>query len=103
MKHIHSDDEYKSLSKSGKMVLKFGTTWCGPCKKIAPYFEELSSEYTGILFASLDAEECEKTSESLKITALPTFVILDNGKEVDRIAGADKKKLKNSLEKISEN
>lgn len=95
MIHINSDEEYKALeSTKERRIAKLGAQWCGPCLRIAPYFEELSGVYKNTEFVSLDVDECPETATHLSARSLPTFVILDKeGKEITRLAGAHRDKL----------
>jgi len=92
--HIHSDEEYKKLRSEMKGIsfVKCSASWCGPCKTIAPIYNKLA-ENSEFVFLSLDIDDCEETSKQLKIRALPTFVVLKDGKEVQRLVGANKDKL----------
>ena len=101
MIHINSDEEYNALVVTKeKRIVKISTRWCRPCKQIAPYFEELSSDCKDTDFISLDADDCPDAARHLNVRALPTFVILqsekeqENWKEVTRLVGADRGKLK---------
>jgi len=50
---INSESEFdKAVSSAGTslVVVDYSTTWCGPCKVIAPKFDELSDEYTDAVF-----------------------------------------------------
>ena len=40
----------------GKCIVAFSTTWCGPCKMLAPVFEELSEEIKDVAFYKVDAD-----------------------------------------------
>lgn len=72
-------------------VVDFYATWCGPCKNIAPVFDELKEQYKGKAnFVSIDVDQQQYEARRFGIDAMPTFVFLDTeGNEIDRIVGAD--------------
>ena len=68
VKQISSDSDFqKELSLLGQqlVVVDFFATWCGPCKVVAPKFEELSVKYTSVCFWKLDVDRC-KVREAAK-------------------------------------
>ena len=85
---------------SGKCIIKFSATWCGPCKAIAPHFESLAKKTPSISFFHVDVDENTLLSEKYKVTAMPTFIFLNDKKEVDRLLGADKVKLENLVNEL---
>ena len=81
-------------------VIDFYADWCGPCKRIKPYFKELEEKYKDkIVFMTVNVDEDEDMVFKYKVQAMPTFVFLKNGKEVDRIVGMNIGKL---VKKVSE-
>ena len=40
MIHIDNNEQYNELVSSGLVVVKFGSDWCGPCKRIEPLLSE---------------------------------------------------------------
>lgn len=69
------------------------TTWCGPCKQMAPLIEELASEYEGRMkIGELDAEANGEISTTLKVQAVPLFLVFKYGLEVERFTGKRSKK-----------
>ncbi len=86
-------------SQHNFVVIDFFTTWCGPCKVISPFFNELSKKHNNIGFYKIDCEneKLEKILDICKIKSFPTFCFFANGKYIGRILGADKDKLENTI------
>jgi len=93
-----TDMTFHSEVISGKKpyVIDFWAAWCGPCKMLAPIFEELEKDYKGKLhFAKLNIDQYEKLAREYEIMSIPCLVVFSKGKEVDRIIGlAPKAELK---------
>jgi thioredoxin 1 len=94
-------DSKTDIPMDGKVVLDFFATWCGPCKRIAPFFEELSTKYETITFLKVDVDEAGELVDMFGISAMPTFVFLDKGVVVGRVEGADLRAIGNHLESLS--
>ncbi|KAM9981500.1 hypothetical protein ACTFIY_003798 [Dictyostelium cf. discoideum] len=90
------------LVTAGKrlVVVDFTATWCGPCKMISPYFEQLSSEYKDVIFLKVDVDQCKSTTQSQGVRAMPTFKFFIERKQVHEFSGADKNQLKSSIERL---
>ena len=66
--------------------------WCGPCKTIAPAIEQLAAETSGRLrVAKLNVDENPATAERFNVRSIPALLIFKDGREVDRIVGAQPK------------
>ena len=95
---IHSDSQYASaVASAGKrlVVVDVTASWCGPCKRIAPVFTELSNDYRGrAVFLKVDGDENPSLMRQLGCNSYPTFIFLVDGKEVDRFGGADERRLR---------
>ncbi|CAK7346302.1 unnamed protein product [Dovyalis caffra] len=91
----HTVDAWKEQFEKGKeskklIVVDFTAAWCPPCKMIAPIFAELAKKFPNVIFLKVDVDELKSVSEEWKVEAMPTFIFLKDGKEVDKIVGADK-------------
>ena len=70
-----------------KTILYFTADWCQPCKKVKPIVEELNREYAPKMFQIIDAEIEKEMVQNFKISAVPTFILFDDGRESNRITG----------------
>ncbi len=98
VKIIENESEIPS---TGAVVIDFFATWCGPCKVIAPKFEELSKAYPSIVFLKVDVDESPELTNAFDVRAMPTFVFLQNGSLVKKIEGADLRGIGEMLETLS--
>ncbi len=70
-------------------LIDFYADWCGPCKIMAPIFEELEKEYKGkVEFKKVDVEAEGDMASKFQVMSIPTFVILKDDKEISRKVGA---------------
>lgn len=98
VKIIESQDD---IPQQGCVVIDFFATWCGPCKVVAPKFEEMSKVYPNITFLKVDVDESAELAEKYDIRAMPTFVFLRDGQTIHKIEGADIKGIGQALEVMS--
>lgn len=83
----------QSLPGSQLVVLDCYAPWCGPCKALAPFFEELSREYTDVLFLKADVDKIEELTTEFFVRAMPTFIFLKNRAVISKTEGVDRAKL----------
>jgi thioredoxin 1 len=69
-----------------KVVFYFTAEWCGPCKKTRPIVEDLKKE--GFQFQIIDADYEQLLVKRFEVKSVPTFILIDNEKEVKRVTGA---------------
>lgn len=84
-------------------IVDFYADWCGPCKMLAPIFEELSKEYEGeINFYKVDTEAEQEISAMFGIRSIPTIMFMQpDGKEPQVINGAlPKPQMKEVIEQV---
>jgi thioredoxin 2 len=86
-----TDDTFdRTLNESDVPVLvDFYADWCGPCKMMAPYVEQLARENVGkAIVAKLDTEAAQRTAGRFNIRGIPTTILFQRGREVGRQVGA---------------
>ena len=72
-----------------KNVFYFTADWCSPCKKTRPIVEEMKKE--GFEFQIIDADYEQLLVKRFGIKSVPTFILFENEKEIDRTTGAKTK------------
>ena len=101
---ISSQEEFdKALGSAGDslVVIDYSTSWCGPCKIIAPKFDEFSEQYKNVAFLKVmgdSSPEADKLMRSQGVRALPSFHFWKGSKQVDSISGAKAQTLQDAIE-----
>ncbi|KAJ7978276.1 Thioredoxin [Quillaja saponaria] len=88
---VNKDTFWPIVKAAGNkaVVLDMYTQWCGPCKVMAPKYQELSEKYLDVVFLKLDCnQENKPLAKELGIRVVPTFKILKDEKIVKEVTGA---------------
>jgi len=102
VKQVQDDAQFQSeMASAGTklVIVDFTASWCGPCKRIAPFYEELSSKYPNAVFLKVDVDQCQETAAGHGVTAMPTFMFFRNKTKLDKLQGADNKALEDMIKK----
>jgi thioredoxin 1 len=89
------------VPKSGNVIIDFYADWCGPCKKLAPYFIEFAKVNPDVAFLKVDTENCEDSlPNEYNVSALPTLVFIKDGEPVTIIKGFNLERIKEEIENL---
>jgi thioredoxin 1 len=72
-------------------VKKFGASWCGPCRALAPILSEVKSQFKNVSFTEHDVDDDFEEATKYGIRSVPTVVVIKDGVEVDRVIGLSSK------------
>ena len=73
-----------------KIVFYFTADWCNPCKKVNPIVEEINRDSI-VKFQVIDVDSETELVKRFEIRSVPTFILIEDNKEVNRITGAQTK------------
>lgn len=99
---IHSSNEletkFKAASSLSRLVIMYFTaTWCGPCRFMAPLYKGLAEKHRKVVFLKVDIDELGDVARRWNVSSVPTFFFVKNGKEIDKVVGADKSGLERKI------
>ena len=86
-----SDADFDKLVAASDLpvVVDFWAPWCGPCRQMAPQFEQAAGALKGkALLVKVNSDDNPRTASRFGIRSIPTLVKLQRGQEVGRVAGA---------------
>ncbi|KAJ9162632.1 hypothetical protein P3X46_022391 [Hevea brasiliensis] len=103
---IHSASELETklnaASRTSRLaILYFTATWCGPCRYVSPLFTNLATKYPKTVFLKVDIDDARDVAAKWNISSVPTFFFIKNGKEIDKVVGADKNGLERKIEQYA--
>ena len=88
---VINDSNYgEALVQNKPMVLDFGATWCGPCRRVSPIVQELADQYEGqVIVGKVNIEEdADDLVAEFGIRNIPTILFMKDGQVVDKVVGA---------------
>lgn len=83
----------ETLKSTGKPILiDFWATWCGPCRMVAPFIEQLADEYAGkAIVCKVDVDEEVGLAERFEVMTIPTIMVFKNNALVEKSIGVKAK------------
>ena len=87
IEHLNSKNFKDFVKNNEYVVVDFWASWCGPCRALAPVFEEVAGQKTTHKFAKVNVDDEEDLALSFGVTTIPTVLLFHKGTLIDRISG----------------
>ena len=88
IKEVNGESFEQEVLKNENLVLvDFWAPWCGPCKMLAPLFEELNDEINDVEFVKLNVDENPQQAARYRVASIPTLLAFKNGNIVGQLVG----------------
>ncbi|HJJ35631.1 MAG TPA: thioredoxin [Methanocorpusculum sp.] len=88
IRHLTEASFNKVILSAKKAVVDFWAEWCGPCRRFAPVFEQLSIEFPDVQFCKCNTDENQGIAQEFFIFSIPTTLFVRDGRVVHQISGA---------------
>jgi thioredoxin len=88
MENVTANRVKELQSQGNKILVDYWAKWCGPCKSLIPRLEVLESQYPNVTFVKVDVDENMDDALDMGIRSVPTIIIYDGEKLVNRSQGA---------------
>ena len=84
-----TNDNFKTEIEEhhGLAVIDFYADWCGPCRMLAPVFEELANEYTDVKFCKVNVDNEPELAKMFKVQSIPMVALVKDNTFVDMSVG----------------
>lgn len=90
--------ESEVLKSETKVLVDFYATWCVPCQMLSPIVEKVASEIDGVKIVKVNVDEVVDVASKYGVMSIPTLVVIENGKEINRSLGLiDENEIKDLL------
>ena len=89
VKHVNSKELEQLINSTEKTVFcDFWASWCGPCRMLAPVFEEISEKFGDKAeFVKVDVDENEEAAMKYRVTSIPNVMAFKGGQPIDSNLG----------------
>ena len=84
VQHVNSQQLNELIATATQPIIcDFWAAWCGPCRMLAPVFEEVAKRYEGkAIFVKVDVDENEEAAMRYRITSIPNLIAFKGGNAV---------------------
>ncbi len=96
IKHLDKEKDFENMTK-GKVLVDFYADWCGPCQMMGRLLESEEANLN-VEVLKVNTDECPELATKMGVMSIPTLVLMNEGKEVNRHIGfMSKEELDNFL------
>jgi thioredoxin 1 len=85
--HVTKDNFSEIKASDKPVLLDFFATWCGPCRMIAPFLEEIAAEDESVTIGKVNVDDEMALAAKFGIVSIPTLIVMENGQAVQTAVG----------------
>ena len=86
-----TEELVKLYQENDKILLKFGASWCGPCKAMEPILKEVAAERPDVRVIELDVDENEELVQLFRVRNVPIMFLINCGVTINKFVGGASK------------
>jgi len=81
------ESNFDEVTKDKTVIVDFWAEWCGPCMQFSPVVDSVNKANVGVEIYKCNVDENQKLGAKFGIMAIPTLIVLKDGKEIHRTQG----------------
>lgn len=81
------------------IIIDASATWCAPCRTMAPIFEGMAKDFHTCTFLSFDVDNSQDIAKKLEVSAMPSFFLYKNRKQLEVLRGPSPQVLRAAIQK----
>ena len=77
------------LKSDVPVMVDFWAAWCGPCRMVGPFVDEIAQEYEGrAKVGKINVDEQQELAQRFKVMTIPTIMVFRDGEMTEKIVGS---------------
>ena len=77
----------ESLTNDDTVLIKFGATWCPPCREVEKELDKLDAQGLNVKIVKIDVDQRQDLASKYKVTAIPHLMLVRGGQTLDEQLG----------------